>query len=401
MRKEIAVGSVFLLALCLAAFGTIAVSGLDLFTPKTTWYVELADLSGLEAGNDVRVLGHRMGVVKAITFDRSSYGFILTLRMDADAPIHEGYRITVRDTSALGGRYLSVEPGARDRPPADTARLVGDPTGGDLIRQVSDVLDELKTSASAISEAKGTIGKLIFEDDFYNDLAAAADSLRVVAKRIEDKEGSVGKLIGDDDFHRQLTELLDRLKNGDGALARLMRDESGAIVDDLRSASKSMKSIASKIDNSSGTLSRLLNDGKLYADASRAVSTATEIVQDVRAGNGIAGMLVADATARKNVTETLDNVRALTHDVRAGQGTLGKLVTDDTLYNNVNSVAKDARETAQKINSGNGTIAKLINDPELYNRVKKLLSRAIDAIENARDSAPVSAIAGLILGPFQ
>ncbi len=32
MKKEMVVGAVFMLALCLTAFGTIAVSGLDLFS---------------------------------------------------------------------------------------------------------------------------------------------------------------------------------------------------------------------------------------------------------------------------------------------------------------------------------------------------------------------------------
>ena len=130
MKKEMLVGAVFMLALCVTAFGTIAVSGFDLFSKKTNWHVELKDLAGLQTGDDVRVLGHRMGEIGKIKFDHTLAKFKVQLVMDDDAPIYENYRIAVRDSSALGGKYLAVDPGDPGTPRPDVKNLRGERGSG-------------------------------------------------------------------------------------------------------------------------------------------------------------------------------------------------------------------------------------------------------------------------------
>jgi phospholipid/cholesterol/gamma-HCH transport system substrate-binding protein len=401
MSKEMLVGVVFMLAVGLTLFGTVAVSGLDLFSPKVTWYVQLKTLNGLEETDDVRVLGHRMGSIKKIRFDQEKYLFRLTLKMAPEAPIREGYRIVVRDASALGGKYLSVEPGDPGAPAADVENLSGDATVPDVMAGISDVLTELKKVVTAVTEAEGTVGKLIMQDDLYKDVRTITESLRAVADRVEKGQGMVGRLINEDHIYVQLMELSTKLNKGDGLLAKLMKDESGTIIDDLRTAAADIKSIAAKLNKGKGTAALMLNDSRLYESANGALASAGGVIDDARAGKGVVGMLLADTSARRNAATMLDNARAVTDQVRAGSGSLGRFLTEDDLYENANGAANHLRSAAAKLDTGNGTVAKLLNDPVLHDTLKKLLSRAIDAIENARDSAPVSAVSSLLLGPFQ
>jgi len=369
MKKEMLVGAVFMLALCLTAFGTIAVSGLDLFSPKVTWNVRLSHLAGLQAGDDVLILGHRMGVVRKITFVEGQTLFKLRLVMDANTPIYSGYKISVHDASALGGKYLSVDPGKPDEPgPApDVTDLSGERAPVDIMSGIAEIVRELKTGVKAITQAKGTLGKIVMQDDLYTDIKAMSESLKTISARVEKGQGTIGRLINEDEVYVQLKSITEKLNKGEGALAKLMQDDSGAIVDDLRAAAASMKSIAAKIDEGEGTIGKLVNDETLYDNANLALGKASDIMQGVS----------------------------------EGKGTAGKLFTDDELYNNANAFAKNAGDAAGRIADGKGTIGKLINDPELYDAAKKLLARAIDSLENARDSAPVSAITSFIFGPFQ
>ena len=369
MKKEMLVGAVFMLALCLTAFGTIAVSGLDLFSPKVSWNVRLTHLAGLQAGDDVRVLGHRMGVVRKITFVEGQTLFKLRLVMDAETPIYSGYKITVNDASALGGKYLSIDPGKRGAPGPmpDVNNLSGRRAPVDIMSGIAEIVRELKEGVAAITQAKGTLGKIVMHDDLYTDIKELSGSLKTISARIEKGQGTVGRLINEDDVYVQLKAIAEKLNSGNGALAKLMNDESGVIVDDLRSAAASIKSIAAKIDDGNGTIGKLVNDGKLYDNADLAFARASDIMQ--------------------NVSD--------------GKGTLGKLLTNGELYDNANAFARNASEATERVVDGKGTLGKLVNDPELYEKAKKLLGRAIDTIENARDSAPVSAVTSFIFGPFQ
>jgi len=401
MKKEMLVGALFLLAVCLATFAAIVLSGADFFRPKTTWTVELDNLGGLEEENDVRVLGHRMGTVESIQFDRQKYKFKVFLKMFADAPIHEGYRISVREASAFGEKYLAVDPGPPGKPRADVTRLIAEPTSADMLGEASDALAEVKKAVEAINQRKGTVGKLIYDDDVQRSLKESAESLRKIVSRVEQGRGVLGRLINEDEIYRQLREVVDKLNNGNNALAKLMQDDSGAIVDDLRSASSGIKAIIAKANEGSGTLAKLLNDDRLYQNTSQAVATANDVMQDVRHGKGVASMLISDDEARRNVSDALKNLFAVSEDIKNGNGTFGKLLTHDELYDNFNTFAKNISSASAKVNEGEGTVAKLLNDPDIHDKVKRLLARAIDTIENARDSAPITTVISFITGPFQ
>ncbi|MFW6157875.1 MAG: MlaD family protein, partial [Planctomycetota bacterium] len=132
LRHEMLVGVVFAVAVGIALFGTVAASGFRFFRPTETWRVRLDRIGGLQEGDEVWIRGYPMGVVDEIRFSREDYAFWLTLKMDRGAPIFEGYDIQVGEQSALGGRFLKIEPGPPTKP-ADKQNLVGRGSEGDVM----------------------------------------------------------------------------------------------------------------------------------------------------------------------------------------------------------------------------------------------------------------------------
>ena len=66
-------------------------------------------------------------------------------------------------------------------------------------------------SASGPHNGKGTIGKLLSEDDtLYNDLVEAAASIKNISASIEKGEGTLGKLIKDDELYEEAKLLCTR-----------------------------------------------------------------------------------------------------------------------------------------------------------------------------------------------
>jgi len=305
MRKETLVGTVFMIAVLLTLFATVAVSGLDIFADKVTWYVYLEDLSGLEVGDDVRVLGYRMGVVRRIRFDEREQVFRISLRMNTEAPIYQGYHIVVRESSALGGRYLAVDPGTSAKGQADTARLVADVSAANVMAGMTDVLEELRQATTAVTEARGTLGRVVMEDDLYVDLKDATASLKTLSRRIESGQGAVGRLINEDEVYVLLRDILYKLNHGDSALAKLMHDESGTVVEDLRRAAESLRSIAAKIDEGQGTLGQLVNNPELYDNTNVALASTNDLMQSIRDAKGTIGKLIKDPEVYDKVKRLL------------------------------------------------------------------------------------------------
>lgn len=398
-KKEALVGFVFIAAIALTLFATVVIGDLALFRPTETWKVQLDELSGLTRGDEVRVRGYQMGTVHNIRFDREEHTFRLTLRMDIDTPIYEDYRIQVADRSALGDRVLSIEPGTPTRP-ADKENLVGSPEPAGVMNQIEGAIAKLQDPIEQIREGRGDIGRLIYEDHVYRNLQETTAALKVITERLEkgegavgkilteetvyddleemvatlkrtvsrleDQQGTLGKLLTDDTLHRDLAELLRRFREGEGALAMLLHEDSSDIVDEIRATATHFRSIAQKVDEGTGTVGMLVNDDALY----------------------------------RNVNITLADARNAVQGIQDGKGTLGLLLTDEKLYHSASEAAENLRIAATKAHTGDGTLPLLLNDPKIHDQIQRLLGRAIASVENARDSAPISAITSFLTGPF-
>ena len=398
MKNEMLVGAVFVAALILTAFATIVVSGLHIFTHTDTWLVESADVGGLKTGDDVRVLGAKMGVVRQIKFDKSKNVFTIRAEMERGTPIHEHYEIATREASALGGRYLDVNPGPFDGALVDTYHLESHPG---LTGSLNSLLVKLDKTVDAVNEAQGTLGKLIMKDDIYQNIKDASESLKTIVSRIESGQGVIGRLINEDEIYVTIRDMLNRLNNGKGALAKLMQDDSGKLIDDLSDTAANLRSITAKADAGTGTIGKLINDPALYDNATSTFADANKLVTEARDGKGILGMLMHDEKARQQLSNLIQNLDSIVERTSNGEGTLGRLLTDDRVYNNLLSATEHFDSVLAKVDNGQGTIGKFVNDSELYDKIKRLVSRAIDSIENTRDSAPVSAVTTFVLSPFQ
>ena len=115
MSSPILVGAVTTLITVIAVFLSYnANEGLP-FVPTYKVNVELEDSAGLVEGNEVRIGGKRVGVVKEIVAHRRPDGSPvadLALKIDLKAkPIKSTTVVTVRPRSTLGLKYLELKPG--------------------------------------------------------------------------------------------------------------------------------------------------------------------------------------------------------------------------------------------------------------------------------------------------
>ena len=96
------------------------------FVPTYNISARVPDAQGLVEGNEVRIGGKRVGVVKTITARKADAGPIAELGLKLDKPvqpIYSGARVTVRPRSPLGLKYLEVIPLKTGKPLAPRESL--------------------------------------------------------------------------------------------------------------------------------------------------------------------------------------------------------------------------------------------------------------------------------------
>jgi len=144
---------------------------------------------------------------------------------------------------------------------------------------------------------------------------------------------------------------------------------SVGVVDDITETAVSVKNIAKKVDNGTGTLGKLINEPLMYFDLTHLLNLVQRLTDKVNNNEGTIGLLFNNPSLYHHLDTTLMEISSLTDTIKRGQGTLKKLLKDSTLYNNmVSSIAK-IDSLVEQIQTGQGTTGALISNKELYNKL--------------------------------
>lgn len=139
------------------------------------------------------------------------------------------------------------------------------------------------------------------------------------------------------------------------------------ILEDFKVTMSQVRKIAVKLGEGEGTLGKLMNDGRLYDDAQ------------------------AVAANLKDVSDRLNK----------GEGTLGRLLAeDDQVYEDLAATIASFRKMSESIEKGEGTIGKLVSDEALYLEFQALLREGRAAVDDFRETTPVTTFTSIFFGAF-
>ena len=368
LSAEFVAGLFFFGALAVLLVFTVILSRETLFGRQEVIDVVFPGVAGLREGDQVLVRGVPLGTVKSMQLAGSKVRVRLVLRKNLT--IYRGYRVEIRYSSVLGGRFVMLDVGhpqdgvARDQ---DLLQGEGPP---DLISEAGAAMQTLRSEVTNLRER-------LEEEDVLANLGATLSDLSVITEKVRQGEGTLGKLVADASLYDELSAGVAEMRN--------TAKQVDSLAVDLR------KTIAG-IRQGRGTLGRLVTEDDLYENVDA-------VVRDLREGRGTVGKLLVNETAYDDLVETTAALRRLSRDLESGESSLGRFLSDRAeLYDSVNRTATNLEELTATVKAGRGTLGKLIRDREMYDAMRKLVMQARNALEDFREQAPVSTFGGLIFG---
>ena len=195
--SDFRVGLIALVSLVVLVAG-IAFAGGDkglLFKKTSTIRARLTDIGGLKKGSSVSMSGMIVGKVTGVSFVPSlsapSEGLIpnaeaaiatspvnqievtMEVRSDVRDRIKTDSVPAVRTQGMLGDRYIDLPPGSKEAEPLGEGKVLLGASSSDFdktLTQALAVLSETEKLLSAVNRQKGTAGKLLYDEQFYNHL---------------------------------------------------------------------------------------------------------------------------------------------------------------------------------------------------------------------------------------
>ncbi len=294
------------------------------FADKATLYTYMNDSAALAVGAPVRLNGIMKGNVAAVDLSGQNVpSRIVRVRMSVDTaalkdiPVDSEAAISAENV--LGTKYINIKRGTDARSVRDGGEVRSADVSEfeDVVRSGYDVmvtaralLKRIDGVVNAMEGGKGTIGKLLVDDQLYKNLNATVAETQKVAAAINSGEGTVGRLLHDDTLYA-----------------------------DIRTSLHRMDEILISVQQGRGTAGKLINDPALYDDARKTLAELRRIAEDLNAGKGTAGKLLKDDDLHRQIQSTVAKLESTMDKLNAGQGTIGQLLVNPSLYESLNGAS--------------------------------------------------------------
>lgn len=84
---------------------------------------------------------------------------------------------------------------------------------GPLAEKADSTLTQINTVVQDVGEGKGTLGKLVKDEQLYNDAKDMVASLKSISSDVEQGKGTLGKLVKDDSLYEEAKETMKNVKD--------------------------------------------------------------------------------------------------------------------------------------------------------------------------------------------
>jgi phospholipid/cholesterol/gamma-HCH transport system substrate-binding protein len=333
--SELKIGVLTIVAIAIAAVLIFTLTGTRGFAwQRYTLKARFADVAGLAKGSPVRVAGVEVGSVKDVAFAGEQVDVSFDVREDMRSRITDKSVAKLGSVSLLGESAVDITPATTGSPIPDDGYV---PTGkagaslGDITTQAGEGITELTGLITDVRRGKGTVGKLMTDEQLYaqlNEFAATAGSLT------------------------------RELQQGRGTLGKLLKDPAAA--NSVEASMKNIEDLTRRLNAGEGSLGKLLKDEAFAQSLNAATVNVRDLVDRLNRGEGTAGKLITDPALFNRLNSVSERFDQLVTKLNEGEGTAGRLLKDQQLYENMNGAVADFR----------GLLKQISNDPKKYLNVK-------------------------------
>jgi phospholipid/cholesterol/gamma-HCH transport system substrate-binding protein len=276
-KRAVAVGAFIIIGLLFLVGGVLIIGNLhSTFQKKMSVSTILADVNGLQSGNNIWFSGVKIGTVKKTQFyGKAQVKVIMNINIESKQYIRKDAKVKVSTDGFIGNKILVIYGGTSAAPEIEE----GDTLSNEAMLTTDDIMNTFQKNnlnvlaiTKKIANGEGTIGKLLNSDSVYNSIAATTNSLQKAAANAQ--------------------ALITSLKNFSTKL-----DKKGTLANELVSDTlvfNSLKSSVFQLNSISDTATVFINNLK---DASRNPKSPV-------------GVLLRDEQAGANLKTTITNLES-------------------------------------------------------------------------------------------
>lgn len=322
----------------LLAIGALSILGVliflltgntHMFVSKAMLYTYMEDAAAVTENSPVQLNGINIGKVARIALSGSrdpqkvirmdlqvEDRYLQAIPIDSEASIAAANLLGTKYINIRKGTDLAtVQPGAtlRSRDTKDFDEIIAQ--GNTLLVQLQSILKRVDAVVSQVEQGKGSIGKLLVDEEMYNRLLSTVKEVETLTTALNSPKGTLGKLVYDDTLYNDVRSSISKLDR---------------TIDDLNAGQ--------------GTAGKFLKDPAMYDNANKAILDLRRMLADVESGKGTVGKLLKSDELHNEISRTLGKIDLMIDKMNSGQGTIGQLLVNPSLYDSLNGTSREVNQ---------------------------------------------------------
>ena len=237
-----------------------------------------------QTGNDLLQRINELSVPATNILNKANNGEGTLGRLVNDESLYQNLDTAVAETRSTVVR-LQTTLDKVNRGQGSAGKLLNDPS---LYDSLNRSIGRIESISRDLRAGRGSAGKFLTDDALYNDTRAAVSDLRDSVQSLRPALDRLNKITGDIDL------ITADLSQGKGTAGKLLKDEQ--LYDDARAGIARFNSTAERLDlligdaqGGKGTLGKLLTDETLYNNVNQTAgninqltSESTKLIYDFR-----------------------------------------------------------------------------------------------------------------------
>jgi len=282
ISNEAKIGITIVLAILIFLFGISYLTEYDFRKKGYVFYTKFDNVNGLNEGDPISVTGVKIGKVNRINLNNNGVFVELWINKDVGLPMDS--KISIKSISFLGEKYISISPG----------ELVNNVSGGDTLKGVyeKDLIDMAPNVEHLLNEINSVTEnfKLALSDSARMNLHQSLFNIKKITNDLQtilnSEKGEIDEIISK---AKESSDMINKtIASNQGNVNSAIKDftnyskKLGIVIDNLESTTTSSKKLLSKIENSEGSLGKIVNDEYMYKSIDSLVTNINNLVDDFK-----------------------------------------------------------------------------------------------------------------------
>ena len=323
--SELKIGVLTILAIAIAAVTIFMLTGgRGFFWQRYSLKTRFGNVAGLKSGSPVRLAGVEVGTVDSVELVGEQVEITLEVNKRMRDRITSGSIAYLGSVSLLGESAVDITASTKGTPIPDWGYIPpghGPDQLSDVTAQASQGIQEITTLVQDVRQGRGTVGKLMTDDQLYVELHRFVATAGEVTRGIREGRGSIGKFVNDPKVAaaleaslKNLEDMTRQLNAGQGSIGKLFKDDAFAHA--LTGATSNLQALTDKLNRGEGTAGKLMTDASLFNRLNSVADRFDQLMTRLNDGQGTAGQLLKDKQLYENMNGAVTDLRTLVADIR-------------------------------------------------------------------------------------